>query len=310
MKKLRIAIDFDDTIAQTFEDGFLPALNKWQVTNTPFVPHKWTIEDFTTWDAAGETSLPQGVIDNLFTNVDWSKVGQVPEAMEVIQTLIDDGHYIQVVTANPNEEDVRDWMNCNGLSNVPMTSFPDKVAYVVRREFDLLIDDNAATCKDAWDAGLDVIIFDRPWNRELLLLRRSNWSAIYERIEIHSRFRSVDQQLWDQIEATPEMDMGYDIGEGIQDAIEEVIVNANGAKQTDLKARYDLLPARAVAEVARVLKRGADKYGEENWRGLSVPECHNHTLGHAVAFNESGELEDLAHTACRALMALEIFLNE
>ena len=89
-----------------------------------------------------------------------------------------------------------------------------------------------------------------------------------------------------------------------------VITNSRGGKQTDLKARYDLLPALAVKAVAGVLERGAKKYGEGNWHCLSVEEIHNHTLGHAVAFNRTNNIEDLEHTACRALMALEIALRE
>lgn len=89
-----------------------------------------------------------------------------------------------------------------------------------------------------------------------------------------------------------------------------VYIKENGAKQSDLKARYDLLPARAMHEVAQVLKSGAEKYGETNWRGLSVDEIHNHTLYHAIQFNGTQSLEDLSHTATRALMALEMYLYE
>jgi hypothetical protein len=90
---------------------------------------------------------------------------------------------------------------------------------------------------------------------------------------------------------------------------ELVVTNENGAKQSEIWGRWDLLPARAIEEVARVMSVGAKKYGEENWRGLSVAEIHNHTIRHAVNFNRTNELEDLSHAACRALMALEIYLE-
>jgi hypothetical protein len=91
---------------------------------------------------------------------------------------------------------------------------------------------------------------------------------------------------------------------------EPTITNIKGAKQSDIEARFDLLPALAVKRVAQVLHRGEQTYGAANWRRLSVEECHNHTLGHAIGFNRSNAIEDLAHTACRALMTLELALVE
>ncbi len=95
-----------------------------------------------------------------------------------------------------------------------------------------------------------------------------------------------------------------------KDYEEPVIANAKGAKQSDIGARFDLLPARAVARVAEVLHHGAEKYGEDNWRGLSVDEINNHTIGHLMNYVGRGAEQDLAHAACRALMALEIKLQE
>jgi hypothetical protein len=66
----------------------------------------------------------------------------------------------------------------------------------------------------------------------------------------------------------------------------------------------------AIKSVAQVLHHGEQKYGLDNLGRLSVEECHNHTLGHAISFNRSNTIEDLAHTACRALMTLELALRE
>ena len=89
----------------------------------------------------------------------------------------------------------------------------------------------------------------------------------------------------------------------------DVVTNTKGAKQTDLRARYDLLPGRAIAAVAGVLNRGEQIYGKDNWRGLSVNEINNHTIGHLIDYLVTGEIENLEHAACRALMALEIALG-
>lgn len=85
-----------------------------------------------------------------------------------------------------------------------------------------------------------------------------------------------------------------------------VVVSENGAKQSDSPYRSDLLPPQATLAVAKVLKDGAAKYGDDNWRGLTVRDLLNHALTHALAYL-SGDTQDdhLEHFACRALMALE-----
>ncbi|MHC4370901.1 MAG: dATP/dGTP diphosphohydrolase domain-containing protein [Planctomycetota bacterium] len=323
---MRVAVDFDDTIVYTVPE-VLRNFN--QNLRLPF-GDPVNYGDVDKWQMADILGISDEDLTDLFASTDYSKVSHVEDAVATIRQWTDDYEWdVTVVTANPDEEQIRDWMDDNGLRNVPLVSTPDKVSYLIGNTFDLLIEDNPLTSQEMASVGMSVIMLTRPWNGHVkpelhsTLERCLSWSTLNKHVlpkilfkregekavNLDYQKRSVDQQLWDQIEATPEMDMGYDDDDD-DDWYDDVIVNENGAKQTDLAARFDLLPAKAVAEVAAVLQRGAVKYGEENWRGLSVAEIHNHTLGHAVAFNASRELEDLAHTACRALMALEIFLNE
>lgn len=91
---------------------------------------------------------------------------------------------------------------------------------------------------------------------------------------------------------------------------EEIEVLPNGAKQSKLDYRMDLMPARATLAVAGVLAEGAAKYGEENWRGIPVRAHLNHALVHAEKWKLGDISEDhLGHFTCRALMALEIQLT-
>ena len=74
----------------------------------------------------------------------------------------------------------------------------------------------------------------------------------------------------------------------------------------------DLLPSKALNEVARVFSFGADKYGDHNWRaGLKWSRLAGATLRHVTAWI-SGETNDpesglnhLAHAACNLLMLIE-----
>lgn len=90
-------------------------------------------------------------------------------------------------------------------------------------------------------------------------------------------------------------------------AEDKIAVNALGGKQSDTGTRFDLVPPRAIHEVAKVLKRGAEKYGEDNWHAISTKEHLEHLIRHAYLHLQGDTSEDhLANVACRSLMALEI----
>lgn len=83
------------------------------------------------------------------------------------------------------------------------------------------------------------------------------------------------------------------------------------------KARMDLLPPRAVEEVAAVLAFGAKKYADNNWR--LAPDTKRYVaaaLRHVFAFMR-GEQRDpetkrhhLAHAACCALFIVDLDLEK
>ena len=89
------------------------------------------------------------------------------------------------------------------------------------------------------------------------------------------------------------------------------VVTESGAKQSGSPYRADLLPAAATLAVAAVLRHGAEKYGEDNWRGLAVADHLNHALVLLFAYLAGDDQDDhLEHAACRALMALDTRLLE
>ena len=339
--KQYIVIDFDDVIAETFEQGFLVNLNNHQYASTGEGSITWVKEDFTKWDAEWTTGFSKETIQRLFANVEYKNVGQVNFAVKGIRTLVKEGHSVQVVTANPNEEGIRIWMDQIGLRDIPLTSTPDKITFMLQRGFKVIIDDKPKTLRDASRSGYQAIRFERPWNANLsspkgdgtvLTFEWGSWKNEHTASIWHSVVKIIADlsedtgllpgQKYTGPMGTTTMPVEFKMS-GMYDEIlvpleddkyitpsgDPVTTNANGAKQTDLKARYDLLPALAVAEVAGVLNRGAETYGEDNWRGLSVNEILNHVIGHAIAYLNTGDEEDLAHAATRGLMALEIHLG-
>lgn len=108
--------------------------------------------------------------------------------------------------------------------------------------------------------------------------------------------------LAEQVERN-RMEIAKILPEGWNDEIE---VNEHGGKQSKLSTRLDLLPPAAILEAGRILKLGADKYGIDNWRSISVDEHKNHALTHL--FSTDDREDHLSHACVRLLMALEISL--
>ena len=89
-----------------------------------------------------------------------------------------------------------------------------------------------------------------------------------------------------------------------------IVTAANGAQQSQSPYRCDLLPGQATLHVAGVFAYGADKYGDNNWRGIELKDHLNHVLTHILA-HLAGDVSDdhLGHAACRMLMGLEKYLE-
>lgn len=87
--------------------------------------------------------------------------------------------------------------------------------------------------------------------------------------------------------------------------------NENGASQSKTGFAATSLPPKALLAVAATQKHGDDKYGVDNWRGISVLDHLNHAQIHYLA-HMAGDTQDkhLEHYATRALMALELHLEQ
>ena len=91
-----------------------------------------------------------------------------------------------------------------------------------------------------------------------------------------------------------------------------------GIKYDSTKPKMNLLPPKAIMEIAKVLTFGAEKYDAENWRKLDDLQ-NRYTAGalrHIFAHMDGEELDPetnlshLAHAMCCLLFKLEIELEE
>ena len=91
-----------------------------------------------------------------------------------------------------------------------------------------------------------------------------------------------------------------------------------GIKYDGEKPKMNLLPPKAIVEVAKVLTFGAEKYGAENWKELEDLQ-NRYTAGalrHIFAHMDGEKLDPetglshMAHALCCLLFKLEIELED
>jgi len=84
----------------------------------------------------------------------------------------------------------------------------------------------------------------------------------------------------------------------------ETETNEAGGSQSKLVARFDLIPAVPLFDVAVVLGEGAKKYGVGNWQLICTNDHLSHALAHIFAYL-AGDRSDshLSHAVCRVLFA-------
>ena len=86
-----------------------------------------------------------------------------------------------------------------------------------------------------------------------------------------------------------------------------MVTNVAGGNQSYVPRDYTLVPADALAQVARVLHDGCEKYGKDNWRLINSNDHLNHCLNHIYLYLAGNTQEDhLSHAATRLLMSLEL----
>lgn len=89
------------------------------------------------------------------------------------------------------------------------------------------------------------------------------------------------------------------------------VVNELGGKQSKVLYRYDLLDPKSMFEMTKVLSEGAEKYGEDNWRKISIEDHLNHMIIHAYAYLAGDKSDEhLSHIMCRAMFAQAVEIQE
>ena len=90
----------------------------------------------------------------------------------------------------------------------------------------------------------------------------------------------------------------------------EIETNEHGASQSKMFRRYDLLPPLACSDIAEILAKGAQKYGEWSYTHIKPSDHLNHAIQHIFAYiacddQEGDVIEHAKHAACRILFWLD-----
>lgn len=90
----------------------------------------------------------------------------------------------------------------------------------------------------------------------------------------------------------------------------KTVINEHGGTQSEVYYRFDLLDAKAMFEMTKVLNEGANKHGENNWRKIPVCDHLNHLLIHVFAYLAGDTTDEhLSHIMCRAMFAQAVDLE-
>ena len=189
---MKIYVDFDDCLCETAR-SFSELVAEMFGKNVPYEKIRYFELDrsFELNEEQYERLMIRGHEADVLLSYD-----ETPGASEVINEWISCGHEVSVITGRPYAayEPSRRWLDEHGLSNVDLyclnkygrssfiknSEFSLELDDYYKMHFDLAIEDSPRAFK-FFDhlPNLNVLVFDRPWNRECVF-PNSNYSRCYD----------------------------------------------------------------------------------------------------------------------------------
>lgn len=271
---LTIALDVDDVIADL--------VTEWVRLYNLDHDDDLVLDDIQHWNIANyvKPEVGQKIFDYLLTPGLYDNVQEIPGALTGVETLRNAGFSIVFATASYSESKL-EWLYQHRLlqSRDEIIFLSDKS--LVRA--DIIVDDRYETIQKFPGHA---ILFSRPWNYT------ANWS-----------WRANNWN--DVIRLVNEFAAGVFIP-GLGKSV-PVVVNELGGMQSLLNYRFDLIDPLPLFRLASIVSEGAEKYGEWNWRRISLRDNLNHALAHIFA-HLAGDCQDdhLGHAFCRLYFALSL----
>lgn len=179
---MRIGIDIDDTITNTYDLVIEEVAKELNVQFKELREKNYNYDDL--YKGCGFPPMSQKIFD-VFANL-VSKIELKDDSQEYLRKLHNEGHEIIFITARShtrpgqNEE----YLKKHDIKYSKLIEGAEtKEKFAREEQIELFIDDSVKNCKEIKNVGIDVILFDAPYNKKCEDLRRvSSWKEIYEYI--------------------------------------------------------------------------------------------------------------------------------
>lgn len=182
---LNIGIDIDDTIVDTF-DYLMPYISEYFNVDINYLiknnisycnlPEEWKIN---------EIEFARKYYDKVIPNTPIK-----PDAYEYIKKIKDMGNSIFVISARDNNlytdsyKTTKEQLNRNNICIDKLICSFDKAKVCVEEQIDLFIDDSIENCKHVSNKGIQTLLFNSKWNKNISVSfnRVNSWKEVYEYI--------------------------------------------------------------------------------------------------------------------------------
>lgn len=184
-RQLRIGLDIDGVVADSFP-VFLRKMNEF------FGKDLATIDNYNMAELYGVDWETMSKFFDDHIEYLYSEPLPMPGALQGITKLLDKGHEIVYVTArNPGieEEVTLKWMNEKSIPFDKIVFMGNACKTTAVKEYDLnvFVEDHSGNALKIFDYGIDVFLFDAPYNKIKLpqgITRCYNWSELTKEITL------------------------------------------------------------------------------------------------------------------------------
>ena len=187
VKRLRIGVDIDDTMADTF-DYVIPYIAEFFGVDINYLKdNNISYSNLPKEMKERESEFAKKYYDRVIPNTPFK-----PKVAQYIDKIRDLGHKIIVITVRDKTLYTDEYkttieeLNKNKIHYDKLICDFDKAKVCKSEKIDLFIDDSIENCKKVKELGIETILFDNKSNiKERTDLERvNNWKDIYEKIKV------------------------------------------------------------------------------------------------------------------------------
>lgn len=173
---MRIGIDLDNTLFDTF-GAMLPFWSQMGFGEPDFSRYNLGNSE---WICKSFAMLEQSPLG-------YSKLKPYPKAVDVLMIAAINSNELIFVTGRPTNDasvyqqtrmclEYHDLYKENEYGELWVAGY-SKLELLPSLDLDLLIDDDPASIMKAWGHGIEVIVYDQPWNQMIGLTRGYGWGG-------------------------------------------------------------------------------------------------------------------------------------